>query len=95
MGDNMNKSTYRMSDYTVKRPGLLPAGVVGEVTVVGEVRSDQTLQYLDCAIGFLHGASQYLELEIPLCPTGSERAGEIASLFSRQCRQNRVRVVNW
>ena len=83
MGDEMNQSSFQMSDYTIMRPGLLPAGVAGVVKVAGVVRSDQPLQYLDCAIGFLHGASQYLELEFPLCPTGSERASEIAILLSR------------
>ena len=79
----MVESTFRMSEYTFTRQGLPPVGVAGEVKVMGEVSSDETLLYLDYAIGFLHGASEAFEREIECCEKGSDRAGEVANLLSK------------
>ena len=73
----MAESTYCMSDYTFTRLGLDPMKIKGNLT------SDNTILHLDAAIGFLHGATKALELESQNCPSGSERAGKVANLFTR------------
>ena len=51
--------------------------------VDAELRSDESLLYLDCVIGLLHGAGQYLEMEVHNNPPDGERRAQIASLQSR------------
>ena len=76
---------FRISAYSFTRAEKHPAEVGGEVVVKvdAELRSDESLLYLDCVIGLLHGAGQYLELEVYNNPPDGERRAQIASLQSR------------
>ena len=81
----MADKKFRISPYSFTRAEKHPAEVEGEVVVKvdAELRSDENLLYLDCVIGLLHGAVQYLELELPYNPSGGERQAQIGNILSR------------
>ena len=81
----MVQKRFVIGPYSFTRAETHPAEVEGEVVVrvEAELRSDESLLYLDCVIGLLQGAVQYLKFELPNNPSGSERKAQIANILSR------------
>ncbi len=73
----MATCTYHMSPCRIQRPGLPPR------VLRGEVASDEPILHIDAAIGFLHGAEEFLELERQSCAPRSERVETVSNLFAR------------